>query len=211
MEIWLSNGSKDKIKIPVNPEEFGYQDDRNFEDIVLANGDEKTIKSGRNLRQYSLSSFFPKRIPFYAKDPHAKSPVEYVKKIKKWMDDGEVLQLQVTTTNINEPVTIRSFSWSEKGGTVGDYDYTLELKEYEPISYSKIKIVAGKKPKPSKRPSSKNKRPKTYTVRKHDCLWDIAKKFYHDADKWHDIYARNKKVVGRNPHLIYPGQKLVLP
>jgi nucleoid-associated protein YgaU len=30
-------------------------------------------------------------------------------------------------------------------------------------------------------------------------------------DQWHKIYAVNKGVVGGNPDLILPGQKLTLP
>jgi LysM repeat protein len=211
LEIWLSNGPKDKIRIPVNPESIGYKDTRNFEDIVLANGDEKTVISGRNLRTFTIQSFFPKNKTFYVQEPNLLPPMDYVRKIKKWMDDREVLHLQVTGTLINEPVTIRSFEWEEKGGAVGDIEYTLELKEYEPISYSKT-VVGNKKPSSKKRPPSKaNTKPKIHVVKKNESLWVIAKKYYGSGVLWRKIYERNKSIIGKNPNRIYPGQKLVIP
>lgn len=208
MEIWLSNGTKDKLQLPVNPQEIGQNYTRNFEDITLASGDEKTVISGKNLKEYSIESFFPKVRPIFAEVATIKAPMDYVKKIESWMDNKKVLLLQVTTTNINKQVTVRSFEWKEVGGAVGDIEYTLELKEYSPIAYSKI---TASKPKPAKRPPVANKtKPKTYTVKKGDNLWNIAKKHLGDSNKWRQIYDKNKGVIGRNPNLIYPGQKLVL-
>lgn len=214
MEIWLSNGTKDRIQIPVNPTEMGYSDSSNFEDIVLANGDERTIISGRNLREYSIESFFPRYRGAYVSSKTLLLPIEYVRKIKVWMDQKKVLQLQVTKTNINVRVTIRSFEWKESGGAVGDIDYTLELKEYKPITWkhSKKSNSSGKtKDKVSKRPSKPKNNSTSYTVIKGDNLHKIAKKQLGSSSRWRDIYNLNKKVIGKNPNLIYPGQKLVMP
>ena len=50
----------------------------------------------------------------------------------------------------------------------------------------------------------------TYTVKKGDCLWNIAKKYLGSGSRWPEIYNANRSVVGKNPNLIYPGQKLTL-
>ena len=52
---------------------------------------------------------------------------------------------------------------------------------------------------------------KTYTVKKGDCLWNIAKKFYGSGAKYTVIYNANKGVIGSNPNLIYPGQVYTIP
>jgi LysM repeat protein len=214
MEIWLSNGTTDKIQLPVNPESIGQDDSSNFEDIVLASGDEKTVISGRNLKQFSISSFFPaRRIIGLEVESFTMLPVQYVGKIEQWMNNKKIIQLQVTTTRINLPVTIRSFKWEEKGGSVGDIEYTIELKEYKPVAYSTIKVATNKPTAPTttKRPPSTNEKPKTYTVKAGDNLWDIAKKYYGTGTKKDAIYNKNKSIIGKNPNLIRPGQKLVLP
>ena len=50
----------------------------------------------------------------------------------------------------------------------------------------------------------------TYTVVSGDSLWAIATKFYGNGTLWPRIYAANKAYI-RNPNLIFPGQKLVIP
>jgi LysM repeat protein len=48
-----------------------------------------------------------------------------------------------------------------------------------------------------------------YTVRSGDTLSEIAARF-NVRGGWQALYQRNRKVVGSNPDLIFPGQRLVL-
>lgn len=54
-------------------------------------------------------------------------------------------------------------------------------------------------------------------VRRGDSLWAITARRSPGADDveitsgWHRLYARNRAVVGDDPSLIHPGQRLVLP
>lgn len=50
--------------------------------------------------------------------------------------------------------------------------------------------------------------PQRYIVQKGDTLWDISAKFLIKPWHWPEIWQLNPKV--RNPHLIYPGDELVL-
>lgn len=209
MQIWLSNGNKDKLLIPVNPPEIGTNDTRNFEDIVLANGDEKTVISGRNLKTYTLSSFFPR---YDGTLRHSKRPKDYVNKITKWMDNRKVLLFQVTGMTITAEVTIRSFEWKEVGGAVGDIEFTIELKEYRPVSFTKItNKKSSKNRKGSNRTPVRKDRDKSYIVKKNDSLWKIAQKYYKSGTEWKKIYDANKKAIGKNPNNLTAGQKLVIP
>jgi len=45
-----------------------------------------------------------------------------------------------------------------------------------------------------------------YTVQKGDTLWGLSKKFSDSPWQWPDLWHYNPKI--KNPHLIYPGQKI---
>lgn len=49
-----------------------------------------------------------------------------------------------------------------------------------------------------------------YNPANRDCLWRIAQKVYKDARKWPLIYIANRDKI-KDPDLIFPGQKLVIP
>ncbi len=53
-------------------------------------------------------------------------------------------------------------------------------------------------------------RPGTYTVKRGDTLWDLAKHFLNDPYLWPQIYRLNTDQI-RDPHWIYPGELLNLP
>ncbi len=57
---------------------------------------------------------------------------------------------------------------------------------------------------------AKRMQTRQYTVKKGDCLWNIAKREYGNPMYWNNIYKNNKDKID-NYNLIYPGQVLTLP
>lgn len=57
-------------------------------------------------------------------------------------------------------------------------------------------------------PQIKADAPNRYVVKKGDTLWDISGRYLTAPWQWRDIWAANKQV--KNPHLIYPGDILLM-
>lgn len=51
--------------------------------------------------------------------------------------------------------------------------------------------------------------PQRYVVKSGDTLWGISKKYLYSPWQWNVLWGANRSQI-RNPHLIYPGQVLVL-
>lgn len=100
-----------------------------------------------------------------------------------------------------------------------DVEVTIKLKQYREYSTKTCKVKKKKAKKKKKvvkkktRVTTKNTaKSQTYVVKKGDCLWAIARKFYGDGSKYMIIYNANKKLLGkRSPNLIYVGEKLIIP
>ncbi len=57
-------------------------------------------------------------------------------------------------------------------------------------------------------PELRSDHPERYTVVKGDTLWDISGRFLNNPWYWPEIWHVNPQV--KNPHLIYPGDRLAL-
>lgn len=220
-QIWLTaNGEKEKLMLPVNPTTFNVKCGSNNDTVNVVGLGEITVMQGRPALQITFSSFFPAAYFPGCKVKNPTRPLTIIQKIKKWMQSDKPIHLIATQSGINMYCTIEDFPHSESGGDVGTYSYTLTLKEYRDVSARQVTVSIPKTntktptatvPKPTETRVDNTVKPKTYTVKRGDCLWNIAKKFYGNGSKYTKIYNANKSVIGGNPNLIYAGQVLTIP
>ena len=208
MEIWLSwQNNKERLRLPVLPPSF---------DVTVGNintkiniselGDINLIgKSG--LKEISIETFFPAQEYYFCEYSNFPKPYDCVEMIDGWRLSGKPIRLIITETPINLALSIENFSYGEQDGT-GDVYFTLGLAEYV---FLETKTVAKQREYKveTQRPTTKEV-PKTYTVKSGDSLWAISKKLTGNGNNWRTIYNKNKSVIGSNPDLIRPGQKLVI-
>lgn len=208
------------VIIPVNPEKIGYKSAGRFQEYEILNKGPAKIPNGKDLTYISWESFFPGKI--LKNDPYVhkyKAAKDLHKRIDSWRLSGKKLKLTISGTPINLYVYIDSYEASWEGPN-GNIYYSIEFSSAVDVTVETVKKKKGKTSGTSR--SSKRIGAKKYTVKKGDCLWNIAKKFYKDATKWKKIYNANKSIIestarkygkksSSNGYWIYPGTCLQIP
>lgn len=90
------------------------------------------------------------------------------------------------------------------------YSHTATLIRTDFGNSLKLTTTGKEKVNVQPEPSPPQEPQRTYTVKKGDCLWNIAKKFYGDGSSYGKIYDANTGQIA-DPHWIYPGQTFVIP
>lgn len=123
---------------------------------------------------------------------------------------------KLLSTNIK--VSLEDYKITESAKNGFDFEVQLKLKQYRDYGTKQINVqLASGKPRASVEPKREtNNSPvpssaQSYTVKSGDCLCAIARRFYGDDKRYIDIYNANKSIIGGNPNLIMPGQKLTIP
>ena len=227
MDLYLTEKDTGwRLSFCLLPEEVKAKTTGNFISYNFINRGEVKIPNGQKLCTYSWKGTFPgegmKNMPFIKRHLYH-SPKEMVSCIEKWRKNHTKLTLMLTETPINVAVYLKSFDYAPTGG-IGNYDYSIEFIEAKDVTIYTIKeakttsSAKSSNTSSSTRPASKktntstnSEQTKTYTVKRGDCLWNIAKAKLGSGSRYMEIYNLNKKVIGSNPNLIYPGQVLVLP
>lgn len=115
--------------------------------------------------------------------------------------------------NTNMKVSLESYTIKEDANNGIDVVVAIKLKQYKEFSTKVCTIENTTATVEQVRESSTSPAPasaSSYTVVSGDCLWNIAKHFYGDGNKYTVIYNANADKIA-NPNLIYVGQVLTIP
>lgn len=208
MEFWLQQ-NKDKFQLPVKPSDYTVSvSHKNTVVNVIQVGDVNLI-GNTGLREISLKSFFPAKDYNFSNNAGRRQPLTYVEKIESWRKSGSPIRVIITGT-LNMEATVESFVWGEQDAT-GDIYYTCNIKEYKKIKTKRATVtIATVKPTVRATKPQATNTARTYTVKRGDCLWKIAKQFYGSGAQYTKIYNANRDKI-KNPNLIYPNQVLTIP
>lgn len=117
-------------------------------------------------------------------------------------------------TNIK--VSVEDYTIEESAANGLDVSVEVKLKQYRDYGTKTVTLTdataSGQTTVTAEQTRDWTSAPsaKTYTVKKGDTLWGIAKTYYGSGAKYAEIYNANKEKI-KSPNLIYAGQVLTLP
>ncbi len=206
-----------RFMFPVNPDQISISDGRMFQEIPIINLGTTLLAGPMTPQGLQFESFFPKIYDAsYCNYLLIENPINSWNRIVRWMGrnvnnvqlPATPLRVTVTGSKFSQIMVVTDFSRDQFGGEPGDIFYRITLKQWR---RQVIRIEAEDDTSKETKRTDVPKSGTTYTVKKGDTLWAIAKRFYGDGSKWPTIYNANKAVIGGNPNLIRPGQVLVIP
>jgi LysM repeat protein len=109
-------------------------------------------------------------------------------------------------------VTIEDWSYTESSNNAGDIMNHITLREYREYSTVSVKNdnASTVTEQPSRDQTDAPIAPVTYTVKKGDCLYNIATKQLGSGFRWREIWNLNKDIVP-DPNKLSIGTALTMP
>lgn len=222
----------DNILLPVTPSELELAVKNQNKTVTLINDGEVNILKSAGLTEISFDCMIPQvEYPFAVYKSGFKNAKHYLDKLETLKNSKTPFQFIVTRATPNNEllfdtnlkVSLEEYTIKESADNGLDLIVSVNLKQYRSYATKTIKITINQnkpkpKPVPKSRPVSKNKpappKGRTVTVSPwgrppHDCLWNMAQKYYGNGAQWKKIWKANPSI--KNPDLIYDGQKVFIP
>ncbi len=208
-----------QILLPVTPSEIMTKTGNQNKTVYILNLGEINLAKKTGLQEIFFTALLPGRqYSFVQTEGGFHEPEYFLNQFKEYKAAAEPVQLILfrrladgsQTFCGNTEVLLEDYTVTEKGGEQGDFWVELHWKEWKAaksIRYSVKKdsgssvLVEQGQERQAKTPAA------SYTVKKGDCLWNIAKQQLGDGTKYQEIAKKNGIY---DPNKIYPGQVLKL-
>jgi len=210
------------VLLPIAPEKFSLKVKNANKTMTLINEGEINFLREAGLTELEFDVLIPAVQYSFAKyDGGFKSPAYFTDHFESLKTSKEPFQFIVSRQmpdgkllfDNNMTVSMESYTVKEQAKDGFDLTVSIKLKQYKPFGTKIVKVTNNTASVTTKRQQTNSPAPKketTYTVKKGDCLWNIAKEFYGNGSKYTKIYEANKDKI-KNPNLIYVGQVLTIP
>ena len=216
--LYLKQDGK-QILLPVTPAEIEMKTGNRNKAVYILNFGEMNLAKKPGLQEIRFTALLPgRRYSFVQTEDGFHEPEYFLNCFKEYKATAKPVQLilfrrladgtQLFCGNMD--VLLEDYTVTEKGGEQGDFWVEMCWKEWKTaksIRYSvkgqnggNVLVEQGKE-RQAKTPAV------TYTVKKGDCLWNIAKKQLGDGTKYKELAQKNGI---SDPNRIYPGQVLKL-
>lgn len=216
--LYLKQDGK-QILLPVTPAEIETKTGNRNRAVYILNFGEMNLAKKPGLQEIRFTALLPGRMySFVQTEDGFHEPEYFLNCFKEYKVAAKPVQLilfrrladgtQLFCGNMD--VLLEEYTVTEKGGEQGDFWVEMRWKEWKAaksIRYS-VKSQNGGNVLVEQGQNRQAKEPAaTYTVKKGDCLWNIAKRELGDGTKYKEIAKKNGI---SDPNKIYPGQVLKL-
>ncbi len=209
-EIWFKT-TEMNMRLPVVPPEFERLTSVSYSEEKVLNLGDVALYSSNGLTKISFASFFPNHNYSFNAYSDIWSPYDYVKWVKKWKNEGTIVRVIITGSDINQEMRITNFNYGKRDGT-GDVYYSIDFIEHREIKIPKINDISNNNNlnRPAPAPQTTQR---THKVVKGDSLWSIAQKYYGNGGLYPKIKDANKSKYSclKTSNVIYPYMTLLIP
>lgn len=215
-----------KLLLPVTPSKITMKIKNQNETVNLIDDGEVNIPKTPGLTEIDFEFDLPQvQYPYARYKSGFKKAKYYLEKIEELKSLKKKFQFIVCRRqpsgrrlfNTNIKCTIEDYTITENAENGTDVTVQVTLKQWRNYGTKTVTIATStntatvEEPRSTETSPAPTTEPKTYTVKKGDCLWKIAKQFYGDGSQYTKIYEANKGTIGGNPNLIYEGQTFTIP
>lgn len=205
-------------RLPTNPEELDITSVQAIEKYEVLKLGQIAIPTHMELKEYSFECEFPhERLHYVETSGRFRDADYYIRQFEKWRDNLTPVRFIASNgigDDINTLVLIEELTITEKAGEEGDKYISFNLVEYKEFGKKAVVVQVTENVATAVKevsvPEVSPKSSGSHTVVSGDTLYGIAKKYYSDGNQYTKIANANKNII-KNPNLIYPGQKLVIP
>lgn len=212
------------LLLPVTPQKLTTKIKGNNKTLTLVNEGDINFLRSPSLTEISFDVVLP-MLGQYSFADSFRRPDYYLSVFENYMTSKTPFRFIVSRVSpsgrllfdTNMKVSLESYTITEDATKGPDVTVSVTLKQYIDYATKTVTVTkpaaAARKPtikEEKKRETSSKPKTKSYTVKKGDCLWNIAKKYYGNGVQYTKIYNANKGKI-KNPNLIYPGQVLTIP